>query len=81
MLAKKILVCSLLILLCPLTPGLRLDAHPQNRPIEALPPPVQIQQSVTPPPDSETKKDSLPPLQRSEIVSWGFRVARTHPFL
>jgi hypothetical protein len=26
-------------------------------------------------------KENLPPLQRSEVIVWGFRMARKHPFL
>lgn len=72
------LIC---VFLFPVTLNQFLEARPQNRPVDVLPPPSQIQQSIPPPPESEQIKEKLPPLSRREIISWGFRVARKHPFL
>jgi len=81
MFSRKTLFSFFLIILCPLSLNVFLNAKPQNRPGEYLPPPSHIQQNMTPLPEIETQKETLQPLNHRDIISWSFRVARKHPFL
>lgn len=81
MFSRKSLITFLLILLCPLSLNIFLEASPQNSPLDTIPPSGQFQQSVIPQPEYQTKTETLPPLKKSEKITWGFRMARKHPFL
>lgn len=81
MISKKVLLFLAGLLLFPLSLHLPLIAEPQTPPIDQMPPPAQIQQTLPPLPEIETAKDRLPAPSRREIISWGFRLAKKHPFL
>ncbi len=81
MFRKKVFVFLIVLFIFPLSLDLFLSADPQNNPIDFMPPPAQIQQTVPPLPEIDTVKERLPALTRKEIISWGFRLAKRHPFL